>query len=208
MSLIKKKRTRPVRVPHKDQPNPTKTKMKKKEREYWKLMELIPDNPPYSAYDRMEVLQVYMIKGSLKQTAKITGVPFSTIQKWRAKQGWWELALQELREQKNDEVDARITGIIDKTLDQMDDRVANGDYVMDKMGELVRKPVSLKDLAVGGLAVPFDKRALMRGQPTSRTEHVTDTDRVKKLAQQFKKITTEKVIEGELLSSDITDEAK
>ena len=195
MALLNRYKKRPDRVTHKDEPM---KKANKKEREYWRLMEYIPSEGKYTAYERMEALTVYMVKGSLQKTAEYTGIPYTTIQSWRAKGTWWPLALQELREQKNDQVDSRITGIIDKTLDGMEDRVENGDFVVTKNGDLVRKPCSLKDLAVGGLAVPFDKRALMRGKPTSRTEHTSDKDRVEKLADQFKSISREiVVVDGE-----------
>lgn len=187
-----------VHKDHPDMPEPT-DKPTKQEREYWRIMEVIPDTPKYTSYQRLGVLLDYWAYGSIAKAIKSNpDIPADTIYYWKRRSNWWEPALRELREQKDDELDNRITKMIDSTLSQMEDRIKNGDVKVLKDGETVEVPISFRDLAIAGVGILYDKRALLRRNPTSITEHTNEDARLKKLAEQFKKIATrkEKVIEG------------
>lgn len=183
----------PKRKSHKDEPI---FKADKKERQKWKIMELIPDNPPYTAYQKLEALTTYMVKGSIKKTSDICNIPYSTIQSWIRVSNWWKPALQELRIQKDDELDSRITGFMDKVLNQMEDRLEHGDEKVAKDGSTIRVKVSFRDLALAGIGILYDKRALTRRQPTALIEHTNEGDRLKRLAKMFESIQNPKIIEG------------
>jgi hypothetical protein len=83
-----------------------------------------------------------------------------------------------------DQLDAELTGIISKATSEIVDRLENGDEVLDKNGNTRRKKLSSRDLTMV-LAILFDKRALIRGDPTSRTEKITSEATLDKMITKF-----------------------
>lgn len=105
--------------------------------------------------------------------------------------------------------------VIDKALDLIMDRIEQGDYQYDqKTGKIVKIPLKVRDLerVASGL---FDKRQLIRKQPTSiKVSDLNQAERLLQLAEQFAvfagaKPTPEKLIneyiEGEYNEEDDTD---
>ena len=132
---------------------------------------------------------------------KLTGIAASTIRNWKQNE-WWHDLLERIRHEQDEKFDAKFTKIIDKTLDHVMDSLQNGDHVLMRDGEIVRKPMSGKEAAQISSTI-IDKRNLLRGKPTSRTESVSGKDRLSKLAEEFRKfsgaktITVEKEPDGE-----------
>jgi hypothetical protein len=92
---------------------------------------------------------------------------------------------------------SRISGVLDRSLDHLVDRLDNGDYLWDvRKSKLVRKPVDTKVLSnlFNNLVT---RRQLIRGEPTSITTQVAVDDRLKLLAKQFEKFANATEIEGE-----------
>lgn len=137
----------------------------------------------YSVEDKLAVALKYSATGSLTKTAKETGVPLMTISDWKNKTEWWEPAVRECRKRKQDELDGKLTEIIDNALEQVTDRVLNGDSKVTKDG-IVKVPMSGKELSwVAGIL--FDKRAALRGDPINITKSTTAEDQMKALENKF-----------------------
>lgn len=197
MALVKRRT-------HKDEPV---VKSSKKERETWKLMELIPNGTKYTAYQRLDALTAYMTTGSIRKVEELTTIPYKTLHAWKSKSRWWEAALREMRMQKNDELDALITGTMHRAVAEINERLDKGDEVVLKDGTIVRKKVNLRDIAVGALAIMFDKRQLVRGQATQRIEQVTDDQKLQELKETFKRLATgPNAIEGQVISKETTED--
>ncbi|WP_155635498.1 hypothetical protein [Burkholderia cepacia] len=93
-----------------------------------------------------------------------------TAQKW-VKAAWFEKAIRELRRDRDKGLDARITKILDRSLEELEDRIENGDRKVISVGrgehahiEVENVPVPARDLAVI-TGVLFDKRAALRKAP-------------------------------------------
>ena len=129
---------------------------------------------------------------------RLTGINENTIRTWRTSE-WWPEMLERIHQQHDEETITKFTGIVDKSLEIIQDRLINGDFGYNKeTGELYRKPVSLRDATVAG-AIIVDKRQLLRGKPTSRSESINVNDRLAKLANEFQKFAKTKTIEGEAI---------
>lgn len=154
---------------------------------------------PHSKFrpaDKIAVVVAYTITGSAKKAEIYTGVPSHTIYHWKNKSAWWPSVMDTLRKDANEEMDAMLTGILKETLENIIDRVENGNDIYDfKTGTHVKVPASARELT-GVFAHLHDKRALMRGDPTSRTEKVNTDDRLDQLKKQFESFANSKVIEG------------
>lgn len=149
------------------------------------LYELIADHKAkkYTVEERLAVALKYASTGSLTKTAKETGVPLMTISDWRNKTEWWVPAVAECRKRKQDEIDGKLTEIIDSALEQVTDRIRNGDSKVTKDG-IVKVPMSGKELSwVAGIL--FDKRAALRGDPINITKSTTAEDQMKALENKF-----------------------
>lgn len=147
----------------------------------------------------------YALTGSLSRVSDITSVPLRTLKNWRTEQ-WWQDMLDRVRIEGDEELDAKFTGIIDKAMEQINDRLQNGDFIYDtKKGELVRKPIGTRDAATV-TSLMIDKRQLLRGAPTSRTERVSTNDTLNALAEQFMKFAKASEIKGEVIKVEEPEE--
>ena len=73
--------------------------------------------------------------------------------------------------------------------DQLADRIINGNHKLNsRTGDVERVPMSSNELSRDAIGIPFDKRALMRGDATSRVEKIDPQEMLKGLADQFIKI--------------------
>lgn len=146
--------------------------------------------------DRIKAAVCYALTGNAKRVEEITKIPAGTIRQWKT-QPWWPQVINRIRQEHDDELDVKFTGIIDKTIGVINDRLEKGDFVYDSKNEqLVRKPVGARDTAL--IASTFiDKRTLLRENKKIHSEESAVMDRLKKLAKEF---------EGFVKARDITKE--
>lgn len=134
----------------------------------------------YSDANRREAAITYLVTGNLRATAKQTGVNERTLADW-SRSDWWEPLLHKLHGEKGRELDCKLTQIIDRALDEIADRLINGDHKIGRDGALTRVPIPAKDAAIVA-AVMFDKRQILRNLPTTIQK---DASYLPKLAQQL-----------------------
>lgn len=147
----------------------------------------------YTVEDKINTCALWALGESSRELGKKLGIPDTTI-RWWMRQPWWRELLSQIRKAQNEEFDAKLSGIMNKSLDALKDRVENGNFkVNPKTGELERVPMSSSELAKDGIGIPFDKRALTRGDPTNRTEsRSTDSKQMlRELAESFMQIARE-----------------
>ena len=138
----------------------------------------------YTDKQKMEAVCSFAVCGNSRRVAELTGVPEATIRSWKQTE-WWYETTQRIVQEENEELDTKLTKLINKAVDNVNDRLDNGDMVYDtKRGKLVNRPMSGKDTAIVA-AITLDKRQLLRGQPTSRVESVSQDERLLRLAEQF-----------------------
>jgi hypothetical protein len=143
---------------------------------------------------RIEVAALYAAgMTSAIELSRLTGVPKPTVLKWRG-EDWWPEMLDRIHSSIDQDNVSKLTKIVDTSLDVIQDRLINGDYIYDKKtGQIHRKPVALRDANIVASTV-VDKRQLLRGKPTSRSEKVNVDARLLKLAEEFAKFAQAKEI--------------
>jgi transposase-like protein len=155
--------------------------------------------------EKLRAVSTYAVAGNSRRVAEITGIPEGTIRSWKSTE-WWHEAMQKIVVEQDDELGTKLTNLVNKAVDEVNDRLENGNYVYNpKLDKLIRKPVDAKELAIV-TAISIDKRQLLRGLPTSRTESVSQTDRLTKLQEQFKQFVTAKEVkqvEGEIVEEEL-----
>jgi hypothetical protein len=153
----------------------------------------VKGNPSYYTDDeKIAAVAAYAAAGTCTRASEVTGIPDYRIRRWKM-EPWWEELIQRVRMEKDEELDAKMSKIIDKALEELQDRVNDGDYRMNPNGQLKRVPITAKD-AVTVTKQIIDKRQLLRGRPTSISGSVTTTQHLKNLAEEFKKFANAKEI--------------
>lgn len=145
----------------------------------------------YPEEKRIEAVAIYAATGNIRTTAELSKVSETHLRKWR-KEDWFQDLLREIRQENNDKIDVKFTEIVELALDGLKERLINGDHQVLKDGTIVRKPISARDLSIVS-AINVDKRQLLRGEATSRSESVgrvedKAVDRLEKLAETFENL--------------------
>ena len=139
---------------------------------------------PWAQSQKIDAVLTYLATGSEVKTAAATGIPKATLHIWRY-QPWWKELVQQIQDERDDEINADIAKIISKSMETVSDRLANGDFGFNqKTGEIFRKPVNLKDAHKVAVDM-IDKRNLLNGKPTQRTEKVDTNNQLEFLAKKF-----------------------
>lgn len=126
----------------------------------------LPLGSKYTEEQRLECATIFSITGNLSEVSRQTDIPHSTIREW-TKEGWWESHIVRFREENAAELDARLTNGVMTALDRVQDGLELGDYVgMGEDGTPRYARIKTKDAATTA-GILFDKRQLLRNQPTS-----------------------------------------
>ena len=134
----------------------------------------------YTDSQRREAAAQYVMLGNLAKVAEATGIPQRTLGDW-VRTDWFRSIVAEVRAEKAIEIDASYTRIIHKTLDQLIDRLDNGDPCMIN-GKVGRRPVSARDLAmIAGII--WDKRALARQSMPDPMPRVSPEELMRSMAR-------------------------
>lgn len=143
---------------------------------------------------RIEVVTMYLSIGSLTETSKITGVPLPTLEGWK-RQDWWKELVDKIQSDEDQKIDAKTSKIIDKALEQLLDRIENGEHIYDqKTGKIKRAPAKLRDLNTAFTTI-LDKRQLLRNKPTKIVEQHSTAAQLQNLAESFAKFVQKKTEE-------------
>lgn|SRR5512139_375220 len=163
----------------------------------------------WSDKKRLEVLTTFLATGSQAHTSAITGVPEETIRSWR-KADWWTERAKEIKADSHLQLDKKLSGVMEKALDAVVDRIENGEYMYDpRTGDIVRVPAKLRDVQKVTNDM-IDKKILLEKIQKGKEEQVKQqitADHLLTLAKEFAKFATGKtppesndlksVIEGE-----------
>ena len=132
----------------------------------------------YTPDQRMQAALAWVVSGTGAEASRICNIPATTISDW-THQPWWESLVVEARRLKDVELDRKLSGVIDKCMQRLAERLDKDESINN-----------IKDLAVVA-AVAYDKRALMRGDPTSRVEKVSTEQRLNRLTEKFRAVAAE-----------------
>jgi hypothetical protein len=111
---------------------------------------------------RAEVVTAYLTLGNSKLVESLTGVNAVTIRSWRTME-WWKELETTIRDEENLALDVKLSAIVGKTLDLLNDRVTHGDFLYDsRKGQLIRKPLNAH-VANQVLSNSFDRKTFCAG---------------------------------------------
>jgi len=144
---------------------------------------------------RIELVTTWLATGNLALSAATLGIPEITARVWKT-QPWWKEMVAEIRASENLELDSKLKKVVDKSVDQLLDRVDNGDFQYDqKTGQLVRKPISARD-AAKITSDMIDRRELLQGKKQEQIDSSRKMeDKLLKLADELSRFAKAKVVQ-------------
>jgi len=163
----------------------------------------------YPESKKLEVLQAFLALGTLRLAAATCNVPEPTVRLWKTTQ-WWKDTEAELRVSNHIQVSSRLQKLIGKAMIQLEDRLDNGDYVLTKGGELVRKPISAEH-SNKVLTQLIDRQIVVEKAATKEVQSDVGLEaRLAKLKQELiafarKPQLAKAVIESEVIDVEATD---
>lgn len=149
-----------------------------------------PPKPPkkgklYPDSKKLEAVKLWLLTGNLVHTAAFLNIPHPTLRQWRYTE-WWKDLVEELRQEETIELSNRLKRLAEKSMTVLEDRLENGDFVL-KDGELVRKPVNLRDTTLALNSV-HDRRQRMLDKRDDKQDNKQQIDRLAALAAKFEEI--------------------
>jgi len=153
---------------------------------------------------KIDACTLYCVYGDIDEVSKLTKVPPKYIREWK-EEPWWNEIQKKVFVEQNEKLGSRISSVLDKSLNHIEERLENGDYLWDvRKSKLVRKPIDTKVLSnlFNNLVT---RRQLIRGEPTSITTKLGVDDRLNHLAEQFKKFASAKEVEQLTTTQEIED---
>lgn len=160
-------------------------------------------NKQWSDKQRLEAVQTFLTLGNLALTSRLLGIPEITLRVWK-RSTWWQDSVAEIRSSEKIELSAKLKKIVNASLAVVEDRLVNGDFQFDqKSGEMVRKPVNMRD--AHRVAVDLHQRQEVLEAVENETIREEDTDsKLLRLAEKFAMMATKK-IEQKRLSDNTVD---
>jgi hypothetical protein len=136
-------------------------------------------------YTREQIITsilAYVLTGSSRKASQASGIKDGTIRKWKCRDVWWTDCVAVAREVISEKLEDKFTALLNTTLSQLSQRLEKGDRVVTKDGHIVDVPLKAGELTrlLGAL---FDRRQLIRGDVTSRSETRTTGKRLDELRQ-------------------------
>ncbi len=189
--------------PSRSRPYNEGEKKKQLAKESSELYQVIANhNSSYSVDDRLNVAMLYVTEGNMKKVSSMTEIPYVTLDSWK-RTNWWPEALKFCHKRKDQELEQKFSKVIHDTVNEIHDRVINGDWKLDKSGDKIRIPISGRDLSTI-ISTIHDKRQLLRGEATSLVvQKDSQTDKLRALEQKFQEFSNHlksKTIEGEIVA--------
>ena len=150
---------------------------------------------------RIEVATLYAVLKNWQEVADLSKMSVSVIRKWK-EEPWFQNVVSRVVKEKNDVLDQKLSDVIHSCADLIKDRLVNGDIRVNyKNGEQFTVPLDARGLAMV-MGILFDKRQLIRGEATSRTENISFDRRLENLKETFERFSAATQIEGILEDND------
>lgn len=154
--------------------------------------------------DKKKAVEAFYLTRSSKKASEICNIPASTIRRWKRDTVTWEKNMLAVKDHYNEQMDGKLTAILDKSATLIMDRLEKGDAKMTPKGDIVLVPVQARELA-SIQKQAFDQRAILRGDdPTKNAKNfgLEDLKNIFEASALAVKSTEERVINVEVEHGD------
>jgi len=157
----------------------------------------------YSDAERFKAVALYVNLGTLTAVASEMQMSRETLKDWKEKE-WWKQYERQIKNEENALLSAKYRKIVQKTQDQIIERLEGGDTIVLKDGSQHRIPVKARELALIA-AISTDKILGIDRIQETREETVSIEQRLTMLADEFKKFQHSKSKPVNIIDVEITN---
>lgn len=144
------------------------------------LLRPLSKQAKFSLNDRVHAVERWLQIANMRVISEETGISLQTLKEWKT-QPWWKDVETEILASKRIIVASKLGGIVDLAMNTIEDRLENGDFKYDeKKGELVRRPIPLKDATSAAQAM-FQRQQ----QIDKQLNEQVDTEATKSIQDQL-----------------------
>jgi transposase-like protein len=150
-------------------------------------------NKRWSDKQKLEAVQSFLVLGNVSLVSRILGIPRITLQVWKAS-NWWKELVDEIKLQDRIELSNKMKKIVEAAHAVVEDRLINGDMVVTPKGEMIRKPVAMKDAHRVAVDMLNQQDAIDKAigkEPGDVAEG--NSDKLEVLAERFAMFATKKI---------------
>lgn len=143
----------------------------------------------WSVKDKVKAVDLWLKLGNLRRVHETTGVSYQLLKEWKLT-NWWKDVEEEIKSSRRVTVTNKLNEIVDTALDVVQDRLINGDVIYNvKNGELIRKPVGVRDATNAASTVLQRQHQIEQKQKDEITQETTKTiqEQLTFLAGEFAK---------------------
>lgn len=157
----------------------------------------------YTPETKLQAVVAWLMTGSVKAAAEVASVSAGTIMGWKKTAPWWKPLAGAVQQERSDELNAEMSSVIHQAMDELQDRINNGDYKYNaKLDKAVQIPMAARDLA-SIVDRMISNRNLLNGDPTSISEKRTVEENLDLLKTTFKRMSSGETIEAiEVIEQD------
>ena len=152
----------------------------------WENRYLNEEGSNYDREFRLKFVSDYLLNPNLAAICRAHDVPYDTALAWKKKNWWFDMS-EEILQNHKEELLAKQRKIIEKTYDELGDRLNNGDEFFYPESGHVRVKVKANHLATVADSV-LKANQLLQGKAT-QISHVT----IESLADKLRTITQEAI---------------
>jgi len=155
-------------------------------------------NRQWSDGQKTEAIQSFLLLGNLALTSRILGIPEITLRVWK-RTAWWNDIVQEIKTQERIELSGKMKKLVNASLLVVADRLQDGDFTFDqKTGQMIRKPVSMKDAHKVAMDMQGRQELLDKVKEDEILDDVNTESKLLKLAEKFADMATKKIEQNTL----------
>jgi transposase-like protein len=147
-------------------------------------------NYRWSDKQKLEAVNSYLALGNLALTSRILGIPEITLRVWKASD-WWAQLVADIKMEERIVLSSRMKKIVDAAHTIVAQRLEHGDPVVTPKGDVVMKPVSMKDAHKVATDL-LDRRKLVDSAENDTSEQGKDNT-LEKLAERFADMATKSI---------------
>jgi hypothetical protein len=145
---------------------------------------------------------------NISEVAREIDVPYATLQFWR-REPWWQKVVDEVRAKERAKRNKKLNSIVELSLETVEDRLLNGEQILNnKTGQLVNKPVSLRDAAKVASDIIGEQTRMEKLDRAMTVEQEAIVDTLKMLAQEFAKFNRKNKVEIPFMTNGKRDYKK
>ena len=161
-------------------------------------------NQYWSKEKKLQVVAQWLSLGNLRLVSEVSGVSYGLIRQWRGEH-WWNEFENEIRRTEGVQLQSKIGKIVNKALEEVADRLEHGEVVLNnKTGELVRKPVQMRDVHRVAADLISKREEIRKNEALiGVVQAIPVQEQLKELANMFAKMTQGKPTE--ILEADVVD---